>query len=246
MVANNCHLCGVLLDSSVPFPFTIYASSKQLHNNMISSNQFLLCLLFPLPAVCYWLYKWCTNTMGDFKHEELPSQDVQHILQIMEGPFRKLNINRTNKNFRLPWEGCFTGRRLVLIFIKTFLINAFLRLSVMLLCTALVLIHHVHVRPFSSSVINKVETLSLPMLNIICSLNMVLAYNYTYPMYSYSHAQGVIQTLKVTETALNLVFPFLVALLVAIFTRIRVSQLIFWLCRCFVRFIGFFTKCKLP
>ena len=231
----------------VPFPFTIYASSKLLRNNMISSNQFLLCLLFPLPAACYWLYKWNKNAGEELEHddEELLSEDVQDILQILEGPFRELDTSGAGKSYRLPWEAVLSGRRLVLIFVKTFVINAFLRLSLMLLCMSLFLMHHINTKPFSSSVLNKIETVSLLMLNVICFINLIPAYNYTYPLNSYSHTQYVIQTFKSIETALNLVFPFLVTMLVVIFTCIRILQFMFWLCHCLIRFIHFLSKCQL-
>ena len=87
-----------------------------------------------------------------------------------------------------------------------------------------VLIHHIYTKPFSSSFLNKVETASLFMLNIICFVNIILAYNYTYPTYSNGYTNDVIETLKIIETALNLVFPFIVVSVVAIFVCVRIFQ----------------------
>ena len=229
----------------VPFPVTIYASSNLLHHNMLSAKQLLLCFTFPLPAVCYWMYTCYKKPQRELRQEKLLSQDVQDVLQIMEGPFKKLKAHGEERSDRLPWEAFLIGRRLVLIFLRTFVINTFLRLSLMLLCTALFLMHHIYTKPFSSSFLNKVETASLLMLHIICVLNLIPAYNYAYPKFSNGYSEDVVETLKTVETALNSVFPFVVGSVVTIFVCIRMFQFIFWLCQCFVRLIRFCTKHKL-
>ena len=229
----------------VPLPVTIYASSKLLHNNRLSAAKLLLCLLFPLPAVCYWIYTCYKTPRKGLEPVELLTQDVQDVLQIMEGPFKKMKANGEEKNDRLPWETFLIGRRLVLIFLKTFVINTFLRLSLTLLCTALFLVHHVHTKPFSSSFLNKVETAFLLMLNVICFVNLIPAYNYAYPSYSFSYTVGVIETLRMTETVLNLVFPFTALLVVALLVCIRKCHFIFWLFQCIAKLIRFCTKYEL-
>ena len=234
----------------IPFPVTIYASSQLLHNNILSTKKFLLCLLFPLPAICYWLYICCKNARKESEDITVLDEGVEEVLQIVEGPFRTLNISKKEKNYRLPWESVLIGRRLVLIFLKTFIVNTFLRLSLMLFCTILFMIHHIYTKPFSSSLLNNIETVSLSMLNIVCFLNIVPAYDYAYPTYLFVHAQGVLQVLNVIETALNLLFPSIFGLVVAILISIRIFQFIFWLCRCFVRLVRLIPLCtrcnKLP
>ena len=229
----------------VPFPVTIYISSQLLHKRMLSAKHFFLSLLFPLPAICCWLYNYCKNCRKDHQDIENLSQDVQDILQITEGPFRKLNNSAVDKSHRLSWESVLIGRRLVMIFMKTFIINTVVRLSLMLLCTSLFLVHHIHTKPFSSNLVNNIETVSLFLLNIICFLNLFPAYNYIYPTNSIDETQDFIQVLKTIESALNLVFPSLLGLVVAILLSIRIFQFIFWSCQCCFRFICFCTKYKL-
>ena len=74
----------------VPFPVTIYASFKLLHNNRLSAAKLLLCLLFPLPALCYWIYTCYKTPRKGLEPVELLTQDVQDVLQIMKGPFKKM------------------------------------------------------------------------------------------------------------------------------------------------------------
>ena len=235
-------VCGWI----VPFPITIHTSAQMLRNKMLSMKQFCLCLLFPLPAVCYCFYRYRFDQRKEVDDMEEPNQGAQDVLEIIEGPFRIKNHHcNTEKNYRLSWTSILIGRRFILILIKTFLINTFARLFTMLLCTIVFLIHHIYVKPFSSSLLNYIETLSLFMLTAICLLNLVPAYNYAYPNDSYKHIKDVIQILKDSETVLNLVFPALVGILVAALICIRIFQFIFWLCLCFVKLIRFCTKYKL-
>ena len=85
----------------VPFPVTIYMSSQLLHKNMLSAKHFFLSLIFPLPAICRWLYNYHKYGRKDHEDIENLSQDVQDILQIMEGPFRKPNNSAVDKSYRL-------------------------------------------------------------------------------------------------------------------------------------------------
>ena len=164
-----------------PFPVTIYASSQLLHNKMLSAKKFPLGLLFPLPTIFYWLYNCRKNARKLIENEPVLNEEVQVILQITEGPFRKIDDCHRRSDRRLPWDSILIGRRLVLIFLKTFVLNAFLRLMIILICTHLFLVHHIYTKPFSSNFVNNVETVSLSMLQIICLLNLIPAYSYTYP-----------------------------------------------------------------
>ena len=100
-------------------------------------------------------------------------------------------------------------------------------------------------KTFSISFLNKVETASLLMLNVICFVNLIPAYSYAYPSYSFSYTAGVIETLRMTETALNLVFPFTALLVVALLVCIRMCHFICWLFQCIAKLIRFCTKYEL-
>ena len=124
-----------------PFLVTIYASSQLLHNNILSAKKFAIGILFPLPTIFYWLYNCRNNARNLIENEPVLSEKVQEILQITEAPFRKINHCHIGSDRRLPWNAILIGRRLVLIFLKTFVLNTFLRLMIMLICTHLFLVH---------------------------------------------------------------------------------------------------------
>ena len=230
-----------------PFPICTYVSSRLLQNHLISTRKFFLYLLFPISGMCHWLYVhvFCRNKASRrLGGTGIFNQNGKDVLEILEGPFRKSNCNDARKNYRLSWESVLIGRRLVLIFIKTFVINTFIRLSLMMLCTILFLTHHIYIRPFSSKLLNSIETISLLMLNMICFLNLVPAYNYAYPSTFSVHTQGIVKIFQITETALNLLFPFLVGLALGAFICIRAVQFLIWLCKCCFSLIRFCIKYK--
>ena len=218
-----------------PFPVAIYTASRLLGRNIVSTRTFIICLVFPLPAILYWLY------IKIFKQSEVEEagrdwtirdNGIREILEIMDGPFRR---SKDNNKHRLSWESVLIGRRLVLIFIKSFVLNTFVRLSLMLLCTILFSFHHISVKPFSSGILNNTETLSLLMLIVVCFLNLVPAFDYTYPSF-YVHVQDLIRVQKQTESVVTLIFPYMLGLCVATLILIRIFRLLFWLGRCFMRF----------
>ena len=168
-------------------PFAIYTASWLTHRNFLSTGPFLLSLLIPFPTIIYWI---CIRIMRCLKRSseiELRLEDVlneraEEILNVIEGPFRKHHGTNTDSNYRLPWESVFIGKRLVLIFIKTFVIDVVSRLYLMLFFNFLFLIHHIYVQPFSSNFLNTTETISIAMLIIICALNILPASIYMNPM----------------------------------------------------------------
>ena len=222
-----------------PFPVAIYAASRLLHAGMVSTRTYVFCLAFPIPTVMYWLYSHafgCKNVDAEVEDSISQDETAKEVLGILEGPFRNLS----GKKRRLSWETMLIGRRLVLIFIKTFLINTFIRLCLMLVCIILFSLHHIYVKPFSSSILNNLETLSLFMLTCICILNIVPAFNYAYP--SSSYVQGLVQKQQQIESVLNLVFPSLVGSCVIILLLIRIFQLVFWLKRSLIRIFNYIKQ----
>ena len=222
-----------------PLPIAIHTSSQLLCDNKLSPSGFLLCVLFPVPSILYWLYTLicCCKKASAALNKIETNKISKEVLEIMEGPFRSSSDNKTEKKRRLSWESILITRRLILIFIKTFVFNTFVSFSLMLLGTVLFLIHHIYVNPYSSGVLNKIDTLCLLMLAIICFLNLVPAYQYAYPSDSYINIQGLIQTQQQIETILRLVFPFIIGSCIAALVLMRIFQLLFWLCRCLFRFV---------
>ena len=217
-----------------PFPIAIYTSSYMLRDHMLSTRSFLLCLMFPAPSVCYWMYvKVCGYNKTEVQQEEnaFERKIKKDALEIMEGPFRNSRKGNTDNKYRLCWEGIFIGRRLALIFLKTFVINTFARLSIMLWCTVLFLVHHIYIKPFARDILNNIETVSLLMLIGICFLNLIPAYYYAYPSGYFLHVENVMEIQQQIEAILNLVFPSLVIICGAVLVAMKILKIILSLCR---------------
>ena len=235
----------------VSFPFAICTSSWLLHRKKMSSSTFVCFLTFPLGVIVYWIYdrlldwrKSKTQLKHDLlfkdKSENGASQQgttAEELLNVLEGPFR---ISETNQ-FKLPWQFVLIGRRLVLIMIKTFLTNIVVRLYVMLLCSVIFLVHHVKVQPFSSILLNYVETVSLLMLTVICGVNTLPAYNYMFPTLVSPLSERIQGGFTDIETGLTLVFPSVFGLCLTVLLCIRIFHFIMWLCSAFVWLI---RSCK--
>ena len=66
------------------------------------------------------------------KDENRMSESVEEMQDLLEGPFRHHHGTVNNRKYRLSWESIFIGRRLILIFIKTFVTDALIGLYFML------------------------------------------------------------------------------------------------------------------
>ena len=216
------------------YPTAIYAASWLLHRNRLSAGRFVLSLLIPFPVIIIWMCNRHTSqkkkmTIEQPRKETVLNENSLGILNVMEGPFRKSLGHDNNNNYRLPWESILTGRRFVLILIKTFVIDLILRLYLMLLFSILFLIHHIYVRPFSSSVLNLFEAVCLLMLTAICALNLLPASIYMNPMSASSYMKSFTDVFRNIETVLMLIFPSIVLICVIILGVVRIFQFIIWL-----------------
>ena len=214
------------------YPVGIYTASWLLHTNKLATGRFLMSLLMPLPVIFYWIYIRISyhkdHTSRLDPNEQ--SDNGMDILDVLEGPFRKQIGNKNiSKNYRIPWESALIGRRFVLILIKTFVIDAIVRLYLMAFFTVVFLLHHIYVRPFSSNHLNTIETISLIVLVIICGLNIAPAYVYMNPTCVSSYIQGLLTMFQHIETILMLIFPVIIVCIGSILLGLRILQCVCWL-----------------
>ena len=72
---------------TIPFPVTIYTTSQLLHKNMLSMRQFLICLLFPLPAIMYWLYNRCKDDWRKSEVQRCLIENIRTFCKSLKDPF---------------------------------------------------------------------------------------------------------------------------------------------------------------
>ena len=209
------------------YPVTIYASSWLIQRNHLSKGKYLLSILLPLPTILFWIFiRICyqkDNT--DRVDNTLLDPNTRQMLNVFEGPFRNYHGAKKNNNYRLPWEAVHIGRRLVLIIAKTFINDVLLRLCLMLVSVILFAFHHIYVQPYSTKVLNNIETASLLMLIVICILNTVPGYIYMNPLCVSSYVRHLLITLRNLETVLLLTDSWNMHMCFRIYPNFTVSLL---------------------
>ena len=211
------------------YPVAIYASSSLLHNNQLTKEKYLPSILLPLPTVLYWIFiKICHRKDNADRVEDAPlDPNTREMLNVLEGPFRKYHGTNKSNNYKLPWEAILIARRLILIITRTFINNVILRLYIMLVSMILFAFHHIYVQPYSTKVLNNIETVSLLMLIVICILNTVPGYIYMNPLFVSSYVRQLSTTLREMETVLLLIVPFIVGLCICALVVVRILQFLY-------------------
>ena len=228
------------------YPAAIYASSSLLHNNQLTKGKYLLSILLPLPTVLYWIFiKTCHRKVNADRAEDTPLDvNTREMLNVLEGPFRKRHGPNKNVNYKLPWETVLTARRLILIFTRTFINNVLLRLFLMQVSMILFLVHHIYIQPYSTKVLNNIETVSLLMLIVICIINTVPGYIYMNPLFVSSHFRHLLITFRKVETVLLLIVPSIIGLCTCALVVIRILQFLYLMFKICARVIIFCFKRK--
>ena len=228
------------------YPVAIYASSSLLHNNQLTKGKYLPSILLPLPTVLYWTFiKIRRRKDNADRVEDTPlDPNTRKMLNVLEGPFRKYHGTNKSNNYKLPWEAVLIARRLILIITRTFINNVLLRLYLMQVSIILFAFHHIYVQPYSTKVLNNIETLSLLMLIVICIVNTVPGYIYMNPLFVSSYIGHLSMTLRKVETALLLIAPIIVGSCVCALVVIRMLQFLYWVLKMCTRVIRFCFKRK--
>ena len=228
------------------YPVAIYASSWLIHRNQTTKGKCLLSILLPLPTVFYWIIiKICHRKDNADRVDDAPLDlNTREILNVLEGPFRKYHGTNKINNYKLPWEAVLIGRRLILIITRTFVNDVLLRVCLMLFSVILFTFHHIYVQPYSTKVLNNIETASLFMLMASGILNIVPGYIYMNSLNVSSYVRHMLIILRNVETVLLLIVPFIVGSCVCALVIIRILQFLYWMLKACPRIIGFCFKTK--
>ena len=152
-----------------PFFVVLLVGPSLLKKRVISLPEFFFSCLFPLPFLFIWLIKVIYRCITKpTPHPELRSGSVGAVLKILQGPFKDNSLG-------LCWSGVLIGRRLVLILLFTFVTDTLIRLLCMLLACFMILLHHVHIKPYKDPRGNLAGTISASALVVLGSINLVRA-----------------------------------------------------------------------
>ena len=93
------------------------------------------------------------------------------VLHVLTKPYQKQDLTGP-----IYWESVLLVRRFLIIVFSAVIENLVVRLYAMLVFLSFTLIHHLYVQPFRYRCINRLETLSLIVLQILCAINLFFAH----------------------------------------------------------------------
>ena len=154
--------------SVMPFFIVICFGPTMLERGQISLTEFFIGCLVPLPVLLVWVIRAILWSKGRRPAPHVLPANVKAVIQVVQGPF-------IENKYGVCWSGVLVGRRLVLILLFTFVTDTLIRLLGMLLACFIILLHHVHVKPYKDPRGNIAGTLSAAALVILGSINLVRA-----------------------------------------------------------------------
>ena len=149
--------------------FVLLWGSYKLYIKTLSVEKFLLACLFPLPSLISWLFFSCCQVQRHPVNEQMSMNSVERVL------YDSFKRPEEGRKLSLNWEGIMIGRRLILVVMKTFVINPMPRLVIMSVLCFLFLLHHTFTQPFRDSIANTAETISLLFIVVLANVNVFFA-----------------------------------------------------------------------
>ena len=151
----------------IPFIFVLALVSFKLHHNNITAGQFVMAIIFPLPFLVMWLFRFaCLSPVANAAE----NQNVNALKELLLAPYRQ--PDDSNKRGALYWQSILIARRFVLVLIFCIVTEPSIRLFCMTIACALVLGCHIQVKPFQNLLANNLESLSLFFLFILGLVNL--------------------------------------------------------------------------
>lgn len=150
----------------VPFIAVLYWGSLLLHRRRISTKEFLVACVFPLPFLLRW------TLLQVIKPSKDPVPNVHsdsEVLEVLHGPFRPPTQHTHGS---LHWESVLIGRRFVLLSLQAFISNPMVRLAGMTAVCVFITVHHAIKAPYQDPKANDLETVSLASLTILGIINL--------------------------------------------------------------------------
>ena len=159
--------------SFAPFVFVLLWGPIKLFRGSISAGKFLLACCFPLPYLLYWVFAFFTERNDNVDSStDQESMIMIFVERVLYEPFKR---PEDGSKLSLSWESVMIGRRLILIILRTFVLDPVSRLLTMTFFCVLFLLHHVLTHPFRDRMANTLETISLLSLVLLGTVNVFFA-----------------------------------------------------------------------
>ena len=210
----------------IPLVLVLFWGSLMLSKDRVSAREFLTSCAFPLPFLLIWLYRYCKKkpASNDFELFGENSNDAEEIKKVLHDPFRPA---RNGDHGTLYWESVLTGRRFLLLTIRTFTTDPLTRFVCLDCACVLILVHHLVSRPFRDHKANICESLSLMSLVAICTFNLAEVTFISQGLEAAGPKQNLLDILEWIEVALIGLLPAIACILVVFATLSQVIRMLY-------------------
>ena len=217
----------------LPFVVVIYRGAMKLRRKLISVEHFIAACFFPLGFIFFWISQKLVCPQNLLPRSDRANKTGQKVLKVLHDPFRP---PRPRQFGSLYWESVLIGRRFLLLSYQVFFPDPLLRMFCMDMTCLLVFVWHVVTKPFRDWKANIIEAVSLAVLVVIATINLIQAIFLSASIAPDSPVKSHLIKLKQVEMFLLAVVPLLFGFLCAFAILSQLVRILVLLIRfvCFV------------
>ena len=207
----------------VPFCCVLFLGPGLIKDGLIGLPQFFIACLVPLPFTIMWtIRRICCKKNSTNSSDVQLAPETEAVYKVLQAPFNDIEGKYIGPQC---WSGVLIGRRLILVLLYTFVNNTLIRILSMLFVSFLVLLHHVHVKPYKDSRANIAGSVSVSAMMIVGGINLVRAGFEAAEYTPQGPNKLLVKVMEETENVLMLWLPLAIMVIVCIALLIKFSIL---------------------
>ena len=219
----------------IPFILVLAVVSFKLNNDKITTRQFLLAIIFPLPFLMLWLLRLaCSPDVANVEE----NQNVNALKEMLLAPYSQPDAS---KRGAIYWQSVLIARRFILVLIFCIVTEPSIRLFCMTIVCVAILCCHLKVKPFQNSLANNFESVSLFFLIILGLINLFKSEFVGFEQNVKGSLITVLNVFQWLETAMLGLFPAILLLLLCFAVVSFSLRVVVVCCRSIFKF--FFRLC---
>ncbi len=155
-----------LLGWVMPFILVLTKGPVLLSERKIDVSEFFLACFLPVPVLVLWTWKGHKQKWKK-RQRNISTWHVEMIESIQKS-FKDISVIGLGS---ISWNGVIKARRLVLVFVYTFVSNLVIRLATMILFTAAFLGLHLYINPYEDKRANQLFSVSMCAILLLGLIN---------------------------------------------------------------------------
>ncbi len=154
----------------VPFISVLTKGPVLLSERKIDVSEFFLACFLPVPVLVLWTYKGCKQKWKK-RQRNISTWHIEMIESVQKS-FKDISLIGLGS---ISWNGVIKARRLILVFVYTFVSNLVIRLVTMILFTAAFLGLHLYINPYEEKRANQLFSVSMCAVLLLGLINFLKA-----------------------------------------------------------------------